>query len=257
MSALVDEHICDCCGVKCLLVQRAVAKGPGDLLGRCEKDGIWRQGWLWKCGFGQCENPQCLAYHFLEQRVVPQSCLISSKEHFLSIASTKPRSAARQFILYFENQEIGTETDKALALCQGCDSASAKLGSELELIFENVTTMLMSYQTVCTVERLLKSSRLALRNRPTAGTLWLQDAALLTVVGDDARECCDLGEVPLCLLESSKKNKYCRYYLQIWKKAETRNKFFFSWSCFHFPTFEAKKPSLKRNPHNLRILRIE
>lgn len=120
----------------------------------------------------------------------------------MSIASTKPRSAARQFILYFENQEIGTEPDKALALCQGCDSASAKLGSELEF-----TTMLMSYRTVCTLERLLKSSRLALRNRPTAGTLWLQDAALLTVVGDDARECCDLGEVPLCLLESSKKDK--------------------------------------------------
>ena len=159
--------------------------------------------------------------------------------------------------MYFENQEIGTETDKALALCQGCDSASAKLGSELELIFENVTTMLMSYRTVCTVERLLKSSRLALRNRPIAGTLWLQDAALLTVVGDDARECCDLGEVPLCHLESSKKNNYIDTIYRYGRKQrqEIRSSSF-SWSCFHFPTFEAKKPSLKRNPHNLRILRI-
>ncbi len=60
----------------------------------------------------------------------------------------------------------------------------------------------MSYPTFCT-ERLLKSNRLAL-----AWTLWLQDAALLTVVGDDARECCDLGEVPLCPFESSKNNRY-------------------------------------------------
>ncbi len=133
---VVEQAACDC-GVKCLLVQRAVwpkARPVGQMWKRWDLAArLAMKALVWTMRDSlMFSDPKETPSTSLPWTKGTSKLYWSARIIFLSIAPTKPRSDARQFVLYLENQEIGTETDKALALCQGDSAASAKLGWKLE-----------------------------------------------------------------------------------------------------------------------------